>query len=119
MFTRLLSLFALALVTLALADSYVLRYFELTQLSHTPGEVILSPDYQTIIEFQDLTVDTVSTGRSDQMTIEIDAQMIRLRANQDVVNTDLTVKVGGKTVLFTLKADPTRRDANRYLVLNK
>jgi hypothetical protein len=113
-----------ALVTgaVALAEqpkNYVVRYFELTEIGLAPGEIMLSPDYQTIIEFEELSVETASSGRADQLTVEIDDQMIRIRANQDVVNTDLTVKVGGKTALFILRSDPTRQEPLRYVVFNK
>lgn len=108
-----------AVTTFALAQQYALRYLELTQISHTPGEVILSPDYQTIIEFEGLSVETASSGRADQITVELDEQMIRIRANKDVVNTDLTVIAGGNLALFTLRSDPASSSARRYLVLNK
>ena len=71
----------------------VLHYLELRDIGATPAEIILSPDYQTIIEFEGLSVSSVSSGRADQITAENDEQTIRLRANQEIVNTDLTVRV--------------------------
>jgi hypothetical protein len=99
--------------------NYVVRYFDLTEIGLAPGEIMLSPDYQTIIEFEELSVEFASSGRADQLTVEIDNQMIRIRANQDVVNTDLTVRVGGRTALFILHSDPTRQKPLRYVVFNK
>jgi hypothetical protein len=96
----------------------VLKFFELYDIGAVPGEIVLSPDYQTVIEFEGLTVSTVSSGRADQITVEIDGQIIRLRANQDVVNTDLTVKAGGETALFVLSSDPHAAAPRRYVVRN-
>lgn len=94
----------------------VLHYLELRDIGATPAEIVLSPDYQTIIEFEGLSVSTASSGRADQITFENDEQTIRLRANQDIVNTDLTVRVGGKTALFTLRSDPSTTAPRRYIV---
>jgi hypothetical protein len=99
--------------------NYVVRYFDLSQIGLAPGEVTLSPDYQTIIEFEDLSVEMASSGRSDQITVEIDGSVILIRANRDVVNTDLTVKVGGQLALFMLTTDPARQKVRRYVVFNK
>jgi hypothetical protein len=99
--------------------NYVVRYFDLSQINLAPGEVTLSPDYQTIIEFEDLSVEMASSGRSDQITAEINGSIILLRANRNVVNTDLTVMVGGQMALFMLTTDPARQKVRRYVVFNK
>jgi hypothetical protein len=99
--------------------NYVVRYFDLSQINLAPGEVTLSPDYQTIIEFEDLAVEMASSGRSDQITVEISGSVILLRANQNIVNTDLTVMVGGQMALFMLNTDPARQKVRRYVVFNK
>ena len=69
------------------AQDFTLRYFELRDLFHTPGEVQLSPEYQTVIEFDGLTVERVSSGRTDEIVAEVVDNTIRLRANQYIVNT--------------------------------
>jgi hypothetical protein len=99
--------------------NYVVRYFDLSELNLAPGEITLSPDYQTIIEFEDLQVEMASSGRSDQITVEISGSVILLRANQNVVNTDLTVMVGGKMAMFMLNTDPARQKVRRYVIFNK
>jgi hypothetical protein len=99
--------------------NYVVRYFDLSQINLAPGEVTLSPDYQTIIEFEDLPIEMASSGRSDQITVEINGSMILLRANKNIVNTDLTVMVGGQMALFMLSTDPARQKVRRYVVFNK
>lgn len=103
---------------LVVAQTFALRYFELRELFHTPGVVRLSPDYQTVIEFEGLSVERVSSGRSDQITAEVAGNTIRLRANQAIVNTDLTVTAGGQTALFQLKADTQPQTPRIYLVRN-
>jgi hypothetical protein len=95
-----------------------LHYLELKEVGSTPAEIVLSPDYQTIIEFEEFAVDSASSGRADQITVEIDEQTIRLRANQDSVSTDLTVRAGGQTALFVLRSDPTTNAPRRYVVRN-
>ena len=106
----------LSLFTSALAQDFVLRYLELSDLFHTPGVISLSPDYQTTLEFDGLGVERVSTGRADQITAEVAGSTIRLRANAGVVNTDLTVTVGGRTALFALRGDPTSDAPRHYLI---
>jgi hypothetical protein len=99
--------------------NYVVRYFDLSELNIAPGEITLAPDYQTIIEFEDLPVEMASSGRSDQITVEISGSVILLRANKNVVNTDLTVMVGGRMALFMLHSEPARQEVRRYVVFNK
>jgi hypothetical protein len=101
-----------------LAQTNVLKYLELRDIGATPAEIILSPDFQTIIEFDGLAVQSASSGRADQITVEFNEQTIRLRANQDTVNTDLTVVAGGKTALFILRSDPSSNTPRRYVVKN-
>jgi hypothetical protein len=110
--------FILASVSPVSAQENALHYLELDKIGATPADILLSPDYQTIIEFEGMTVDSASSGRADQITVELDEQIIRLRANQDAVNTDLTVDVGGKTALFTLHSDPATKAPRRYVVRN-
>ena len=93
------------LAGLGSAQEFTLRYFELRELAHTPGVVQLSPDYQTVIEFEGLSVERVSSGRGDQIIAEVSDNTIRIRANQYIVNTDLTVTAGGKTALFRLEGE--------------
>lgn len=113
--------FFLAVASLGLAlgqSNNVLKYLELNDIGATPAEILLSPDYQTIIEFEGLPVQSASSGRGDQITVEQNESTIRLRANQETVNTDLTVMVGGKTAMFVLRSDPASNTPRRYVVRN-
>ena len=103
-------------LTVAGAQNFTLHYLELTDLFHTPALITLSPNYQTTLEFDGLAVEQVSTGRADQLTAEVSGSTIRLRANANVISTDLTVTVGGRTALFALQADPTAAAPNHYLI---
>jgi hypothetical protein len=103
---------------LATAQNNVLKYLELRDIGATPAEIILSPDFQTIIEFEGMNVEDVSTGRADQITAEIAGETVRLRANGETVNTDLTVMVAGRTALFILRSDPASNTPRRYVVRN-
>ena len=107
---------AALLVWAASAQDFALRYLELSDLFHTPATLTLSPDYQTTLQFEGLAVEQVSTGRADLLTAEVAGSTIRLRANANVINTDLTVVAGGQTALFTLRSDPTSDAPRHYLV---
>ncbi len=106
------------LLGLSWAQTNVLTYLELRDIGATPAEIILSPDFQTIIEFEGMTVESASSGRTDQITAQPDGETVRLRANQETVNTDLTVMVAGRTALFILRSDPTGNSPRRYVVRN-
>jgi hypothetical protein len=112
------ALVALGLLGSGWAQTNVLTYLELRDIGATPAEIILSPDFQTIIEFEGMTVESASSGRTDQITAQPDGETVRLRANQETVNTDLTVMVAGRTALFILRSDPTSNSPRRYVVRN-
>ena len=59
---------------------YVLETYDLTRLDARPGQIVVSPDVLTLLEF-DGQVGDVSTARPDAMTIEVSGNVIRLRAN--------------------------------------
>jgi Ricin-type beta-trefoil lectin domain/Carbohydrate binding domain/F5/8 type C domain len=116
-----LSLIALTcclLTGIGSGQTNVLKYLELRDIGATPAEIILSPDFQTIIEFEGMTVESASSGRSDQIAVEKDGETVRLRANSETVNTDLTVMVAGRTALFILRSDPASNTPRRYVVRN-
>ena len=101
------------------AQDFTLRYLDLNDLYHTPALVTLSPNFQTTLAFDGLAVERVSTGRADQIIAEVVDDSIRLRANTNVVNTDLTVTAGGRTALFILQSDPASDAPRHYLVREK
>ena len=111
---------AFQLVTLGVAQTGAVHYFELGDLGTAPGVIKLSPDFQTLIEFEGVIIDEVSSGRTDQITAELAPgnSVIRVRANQAVVKTDLTVSLAGHTALFILESDPTISSPMRYIVRN-
>jgi hypothetical protein len=118
LFTTLIILSCYLLLATASAQNNVLKYLELREIGATPAEIILSPDFQTIIEFEGMNVESASSGRSDQITIEADGETVRLRANGETVNTDLTVMVAGRTALFILRSDPSSNTPRRYVIRN-
>ncbi len=114
---RVLTILGLTLMSLALAQTppYVLKTYDLTQLDARPGEIIVSPDVLTLLEFDDQVTD-VATARPDAMTIEVTGNVIRLRANWRAGSTDLVVTVANQTAMFTVTIDPKGEHTRRYLV---
>ena len=104
------------LATFAFAQDFRLEYLELETLTSTPAQIMISPDYQTIIEFEDMQIGAPSSGRVDMLTLEREPNAVRIRANQPMVDTDLIVPVASETVMFTLSVDEEARAPRRYIV---
>ena len=94
---------------------YVLTTFDLTQLDARPGQIVVSPDVLTLIEFDDQVSD-VSTARPDATTIEVSGNVIRLRSNWRAGSTDLVVTVANQTAMFTVEIEPEGEHTRRYVV---
>ena len=113
---KLLASLMIATLSSGLAQS-VLVHYDLDQLGSRPGEILLSNQYQTVIEFPGATLGTPTTGRADWTTIVTDPSgRIFIRANVANVRTDLMVPVNGQTVIFSLVSDPSAESARRYVV---
>lgn len=113
---KLLATLIIAALNLGVAQS-VLVYYDLDELGSQPGEILLSDQYQTVIEFPGATLGQPTTGRSDWTTIATDPSgRIYIRANVANVRTDLLVPVNGQTVIFSLVSDPEAESARRYVV---
>ncbi len=105
------------LISLCYAQTppYVLTTFDLTQLDARPGQIAVSPDVLTLVEFDDQVAD-VSTARPDAMTIEVSGNVIRLRSNWRAGSTDLVVTVANQTAMFTVEIEPEGEHTRRYVV---
>ena len=114
-------LLGLVIVGLGLgaAQETAKNYFDLNELGDVPGTVKVATDYLTIIEFEGHEVEDAATARSDLYVIEYTGNVIRIRANAEVVNTDLYVRVAGRTVLFKLESDPETTTPRRYVVRDR
>ncbi len=107
----------IALVAIANAqEDFTLEYLELETLDSTPAQVLISPNYQTLIEFEGMQIGQPSSGRVDLITLEREPDTVRVRANQPVVNTDLVVPVGGSVAMFSLEVDEEATAPKRYVV---
>jgi len=95
---------------------YTLEYLQLEALDSTPAEILISTDYQTLIEFEGMQIGQPTSGRTDLITVERDPDTVRVRANVLVVNTDLVVPVGGSFAMFSLRVDEDATAPRRYLV---
>lgn len=106
---------AVFVLTNAQSSPYVLKTYDLTQLDARPGDVVISPDVLTLLEFDDQILD-VSTARPDAMTIEVNGSVIRLRSNWRAGRTDLVVTVANQTAMFTITIEPEGQHTRRYVI---
>ncbi len=97
-------------------DEFTLEYLQLDVLDSTPAEILISPNYQTLIEFEGMQIGQPSSGRVDLLTLEREPDTVRVRANESVVNTDLVVPVGGTVAMFSLKVDEDATAPKRYVI---
>ena len=114
----LLSIFILAVVSTGIGTAQTpgTQEFELKDLSRLPGDVYVSTDFTTIIEFEGYTIEANNTARQDLYISEPTGNRIVLRANKDSIRTDLVVTVAGQTALFRIISDPQADAPRRYLV---
>ncbi len=97
-------------------EEFTLEYLDLETLDSTPAEILISPSYQTLIEFEGLQIGRPTSGRVDLLTMEHESDTVRVRANEPVVNTDLVVPVGGTVAMFSLEVDEDATAPKRYVV---
>lgn len=114
--TRILTaLLALLLSAAVSAQGFALYHFNLDDLGREPGVVKLSPNYLSLIEFDD-PIQTAATGRSDLIDVNVDGNRIILRPARSVGKTDLIVQVAGKTALFRVEIAEENGSPRRYVV---
>lgn len=96
-------------------SGYVARDFDLRQLATQPGNVLVSPNFLTLIQFEDL-VDEVASARADLLRVEVRDNVILLRSAQNAGSTDLIVQSGGRMALFRIKIDAASFTSRLYRV---
>jgi hypothetical protein len=101
--------------TQAQTAPYVLTTYDITTLDARPGEIIVTPNFLTIIELED-QVEQVATGRADLIQIEVEENRILVQPTLSAGRTDLIVTVQGRTVLFVVRIDSNSQNPRRYLV---
>lgn len=94
---------------------YVTRTYDLRELVTRPALVAVSPNYLTVLDFED-TVDEVASGRPELMNVEVRENLILLRSAKNAGATDLVVKVSGRVALFRVRIDPASYNPRRYLI---
>jgi len=108
-------LFSLAFAQTGPVGPYVTRTYDLRELTSRPAMVLVSPNYLTVLDFED-SVEEVASGRPELMNLEVRENLILLRANKNAGATDLVVKVAGRVALFRVKVDTTSYNPRRYLI---
>jgi hypothetical protein len=102
----------LLLYTTAFAQ-YSLTRFDLAQLSAIPGELVTSTNFSAILKFES-PPQTKITARSDLISVELQNDLIIVRANVPTGSTDLTVPVAGKVARFTVVIDESISHSHYY-----
>jgi hypothetical protein len=92
---------------------YSLTRFDLAGLSAIPGEVKTSTNFSAILKFE-AAPQTKITARSDLISVELQNDLIIVRANVPSGATDLTVPVAGKIARFTVVIDESITHSNYY-----
>jgi hypothetical protein len=87
-------------------------------LINYPGEVRLSPNRLTVLEF-DSFVEEWFSGQGAIFAIEQSGSKLILTTGERGGNTDLVVDVGGQSVLFKLYIDIENTITRRYTVLSQ
>ena len=118
-FASLLAL--LWVIPLSSAQTIVAKELDLNTLSSVPAVIEVSPDFLTIIEFEGMSVESVQSGRPDQLVVQPSDNIVTIRAatqadQATTVNTDLFILVGGRTALFKLVSAPDAETPRRYVV---
>jgi hypothetical protein len=114
-FRALLASIAMSLAMITAAQETVVIHYQLQELTTEPGTISLSPNYLTLMEFPDL-VQSVATGRSDLIQVEVDDNRILLRPTRSNGRTDLIVRISGTNALFRIEIDPDNGTPRRYVI---
>src|SRR5690625_3184298 len=93
------TLIAFLIAATAAAQGMVLTTYNIEELGRSPGLIELSPNFLSVIEFED-AVQSAATGRSDLIQTSVDGNTIILRPTRSAGSTDLIVQVGGRTTMF-------------------
>jgi hypothetical protein len=105
-------LLLLVLYSTALAQ-YSLTRFDLAQLSAIPGPLVTSTNFSAILKFES-PPQTKITARSDLISVELQNDLIIVRANVPSGSTDLTVPVAGEVARFTVVIDESISHSHYY-----
>jgi hypothetical protein len=106
-------LFGFLFLTSFGSAQYSLTRFDLAGLSAIPGEVKTSTNFSAILKFE-AAPQTKITARSDLISVELQNELIIVRANVPSGATDLTVPVAGKIARFTVVIDESLTHSNYY-----
>ena len=93
----------------------VTRYYELERLGDQPGEVVVTTDYLTVLEF-DREVSRIASARGDLLNVEANGSQVLVRAAQRSGSTDLVAVVGSQTALFRVEIDAEATGPRRYVI---
>lgn len=109
------TLIAFLIAATAAAQGMVLTTYNIEELGRSPGLIELSPNFLSVIEFED-AVQSAATGRSDLIQTSVDGNTIILRPTRSAGSTDLIVQVGGRTTMFILRISESNPSPRRYLI---
>lgn len=114
----LFTLFALAWAQTPAAGPHVLTSYDIVELASRPGQLVVGTGVLSVIEFEN-PIEQVASGWPELLMIEVQGHIILLRGNLGVGRTDLVVRTGGRTVLFTVRIEEQLAAPRRYVVAER
>ncbi len=111
----LMSAVVLSFFMVAFANDYVVTTYNLETASERSQLVQLSPNHLTIIDFPAI-IDMVSSGNGDLIDVEVTDDRILLRPTRLAGTTDLVVRLGTDTAIFSIAIDTKTKTPRRYIL---
>lgn len=111
----LMSAVVLSSFMVAFANDYVVTTYNLETASERSQLVQLSPNHLTIIDFPAI-IDMVSSGNGDLIDVEVTDDRILLRPTRLAGTTDLVVRLGTDTAIFSIAIDTKTKTPRRYMI---
>ena len=115
MFNRLVLLLLVAFLSFGIAQEYVITTYNFEDAGERAQLVKLSPNHLTIVDFPEI-IDMVSSGNGDLLDLEVVDDRIILRPTRLAGETDLVVRLGTDTAIFSLVIETKEKKPRRYLI---
>jgi len=114
-FNRLVLLLLVAFLSFGVAQEYVITTYNFEDAAERAQLVKLSPNHLTIVDFPEI-IDMVSSGNGDLLDLEVVDDRIILRPTRLAGETDLVVRLGTDTAIFSLVIETKEKKPRRYLI---
>ncbi len=93
------------------------QVLDMSAIESASATVGVSLEYPTVIEFGEMSIESVEASERGQILAEVGGNTVTIRANREEVDTEFAVSlIGGPTVRFTFVSDPGAEGPTRYVV---